>query len=479
MNFDLVVAGSGFASVFFVKKALETGKINSALILERGRFHDWEWQASQRLNSLPDDHYAELMTTSGRPGKEWVFNVGVGGGSNCWWANPMRFHPDDFRVNTLYGVGADWPIGYDDLERHYSEAEAIMEVSGDDDSAVLFPRSRPYPQRRHRFSRFARLLKDRYPQDFFAMPQARARDATEFRNPCCSNSVCTQCPMNAKFTIVNDMPAFFQDTRIELRTDSEVVAVLTEGGRATGFQVKPRDGDPYEVTGETVVLAANGIFNPFLLKKSGINDGPVGRGLNEQAGVYVTVDLDNVQDGDGSAHVTGVGYTEIHGDFRREASGGFFETQNLPQLRAEKGKWGSRVKMAFLLEDFRDDRNYVDISADDPNKPNAHFEGFSDYTHRGIDRIVERIPKILADLPVEDIEIKTRQGIGHAHIQGTAVMGDDPSTSVVDAGLVHHRLRNLLVLGSSAFPTGGWANPTLTLNALSLRAAEMYYGGAN
>jgi choline dehydrogenase-like flavoprotein len=50
-------------------------------------------------------------------------------------------------------------------------------------------------------------------------------------------------------------------------------------------------------------------------------------------------------------------------------------------------------------------------------------------------------------------------------------MGDDPATSVIDRHLIHHTARNLIVLGSGAFPVGGPANPTLTLAALSLWSA--------
>ena len=47
------------------------------------------------------------------------------------------------------------------------------------------------------------------------------------------------------------------------------------------------------------------------------------------------------------------------------------------------------------------------------------------------------------------------------------VMGNDPATSVVDRQMVHHRVRNLVVLGGSAFPTGSPSNPSLTISALS------------
>ena len=54
---------------------------------------------------------------------------------------------------------------------------------------------------------------------------------------------------------------------------------------------------------------------------------------------------------------------------------------------------------------------------------------------------------------------------------GTARMGNDPKSSVVDRDLLSHDHRNLFILGSAVFPTGATANPTLTIAALSLRAA--------
>jgi choline dehydrogenase-like flavoprotein len=59
-----------------------------------------------------------------------------------------------------------------------------------------------------------------------------------------------------------------------------------------------------------------------------------------------------------------------------------------------------------------------------------------------------------------------------AHIIGTTTMGKDRKTSIVDGDCVHHELRNLLVLGSSTFPTGGPANPSLTIAAQAMRSAD-------
>ena len=70
--------------------------------------------------------------------------------------------------------------------------------------------------------------------------------------------------------------------------------------------------------------------------------------------------------------------------------------------------------------------------------------------------------------------------IGGYHHMGTTRMADDPKQGVVDANCRVHGLNNLFIAGSSVFPTSGWANPTLTIIALSLRLAEhLTNGGTN
>jgi choline dehydrogenase-like flavoprotein len=61
---------------------------------------------------------------------------------------------------------------------------------------------------------------------------------------------------------------------------------------------------------------------------------------------------------------------------------------------------------------------------------------------------------------------------GSHHLMGTTRMHEDPRQGVVDANCRVHGLDNLYVAGSSVLPTGGYANPTLTLVALALRLAD-------
>lgn len=65
-----------------------------------------------------------------------------------------------------------------------------------------------------------------------------------------------------------------------------------------------------------------------------------------------------------------------------------------------------------------------------------------------------------------------RQAAGEGHTMGTTRMGERPSTSVVDPDCRVHGYDNFFVAGSSVFPSGGYANPTLTIVALALRLAE-------
>jgi choline dehydrogenase-like flavoprotein len=109
---------------------------------------------------------------------------------------------------------------------------------------------------------------------------------------------------------------------------------------------------------------------------------------------------------------------------------------------------------------------------------NVHFEDFSEYAKKAGDRIPQMIDKLAEALPIERL-VGTSIGTTAAHIQGTVVMGDDPTTSVVDRYLVHHEYRNLLVLGASSYPTASPAYPTLTVSALSLWAADHLLGGAS
>lgn len=465
--YDLVVVGTGFASTFFLtgwlEKARDPGRI---LVIERGRHDTHAWRVANRRYASID--HESTFRRSGRPDKEWTFTVAFGGSSNCWTGNVPRLLPSDFRLRSLYGVGDDWPIGYDDLAPHYDRVEAVMEVSGPE--RTPFPRSGPYPQPPHRPSEPDRIMAAAWPDHYFTMPTARARVATAHRPPCCASGVCGICPVNAKFTLLNDTADLFDDPRLTVVLETEALAVETAAGRATGVRLR-HAGREQVVPAALVVLGANAIFNAHLLLASGDTHPLVGRRLHEQVGVEAEVFLDGVDNFQGSTFITGHGYMLYDGPHRREHAACLMEFHNVGRLRADFGKWRQVLPLRLVFEDLPQERNRVLAPDDGSGRPIAHFEGHSDYADRGIAAAEAALPRVLAALPVERIEVRKPVLRTEAHIQGTVMMGDDPATSVVDRTLVHHAVRNLVVLGSSAFPSCSPANPTLTLSALSLWSA--------
>ncbi len=469
-SYDLILVGSGFASSFFLLRALEKmGGSARILVLERGRRDSHAWQVQNRLNtSIPyQDTY--INRTSSKP---WVYSPGFGGSSNCWWACTPRMLPSDFELKTRYGVGRDWPLGYSDLEEYYCQAEELMSVSGPLEGDSPFPRSRPYPQAPHNLTDPDRLLKKAHPDHFFNQPTARARVATSRRGPCCSTSTCRICPVNAKFTIQNEMGHLFEDRRVTLILGASARKVIMEAGQAKGVRYE-KNGREEEAMGSVVALGANALFNPFLLQQSGVVHPMLGRNLAEQASIKITVDLKGVDNFQGSTSVTGHGYLHYDGDHRRERAAALIETMNIPTLRHEKGRWRQRLELKFIFENLLQVESRVEPGITD--KPVTTWSGDSGYAKKSIAIVRQLAESFLKTLPVEHIQVPGSLNQTESHILCTTVMGENPEDSIVDAGLVHHQVRNLLLLGGSVFPTASPANPTLTLSALSLYAADRFF----
>lgn len=472
MSYDLIVVGTGPAGAFFLEGALRRLPASArVLVLERGPgLSAEEWRRTK--GHYPVDHRATYRR-SGDSRKDWFFTVGLGGSSNCWYACTPRMLPEDFKVRSLHGVSVDWPVSYEDLEPWYCDVEERMAISGR--AEAFLPRSRPFPQRPHRWSSTDEALARLHPGRYTVQPAARARDAVGGRPPCCASGVCHACPVGAKWTVVGDMADVLGDSRVEVRTGVEVRRVIAAGGRAEGVAWRTSDGREGEDRGEVVALAANGIFNPAILLASGINHGPVGEGIHEQIGIRIVADLAGLRGGDGSTHITGHGYMFYEGPWRSSRGAILVENFNSAHviLRPEPGRAFERMVLKMIVEEDRLPQNRVTVDAD--GLPVVHFEAIGERARAAIDAREELASALLAGMPVERMVVHPPE-VTEAHLQGTCPMSADPSAGVVDGGLVHHRIRNLLVLGSSAFPSGPPANPTLTLSALSLRAAALYYG---
>ncbi len=489
-SYDVVVVGTGFSSSFFLMGLLKTLPQSARIIvLESGNWteHSQRVEAARVVDGAPNGGPVqeaaantlsqERYRQSGDPHKKWLFTVAFGGGSNCWWSNVPRFLPADFEMKSRFGVGQDWPVSYDDVAPYYDEVEAAMSLAGPS-APWPYPRSTPYAQPQHRFSDADRLLKAAYPDSFFAVPTARARVPTPGRNVCCSNGVCHLCPVNAKFTIQNGLMSVYKDPRVEVLLQAEVIGVETAAGVARGARYV-FNGAERTVSADIVALGTNALFNPIILQRSGINHPILGRGLHEQVGLTAEVFLKGVNCFNGSTSVTGHSYLLYKDEERRrQMAACLIETWNVGQLRTERGRWQQVLPVRMVFEVLPEKENYVAFDPAVPDRPLMHYATHSEYTDKAIARAAEDLAKVMAPLPVERIEMRPMIEPSEAHIIGTTPMGNDPATSIVDRDSRHHQFRDLIVLGSGTFPQGGPSNPTLTLSALALRAANRLTGAA-
>jgi choline dehydrogenase-like flavoprotein len=274
------------------------------------------------------------------------------------------------------------------------------------------------------------------------------------------------------------MSYLYEDPQVTLLLEATAQQIEMTAGLATGVSYL-KDGKVETADADLVVLGANAIFNPYLMQRSGIVHPMLGKRLCEQVGVNAYVDLQGMESLQGSTSITGHGYMLYDGEHRSQYAACLIESSNALRhyvLRLERGKWQQRAHFTFIFENLPSAENYVEISSENPELPATTYTGHSDYTQRGIDRLPEVLPQMFASLPVENINISPEPRSTEAHIIGTTVMGDDPDSSIVDKYLVHHQIRNLVVLGSSVFPSCAPANPTLTLTALSLLSAEHLLG---
>ena len=137
---DVLIVGAGAAGAAAAWRLASAGV--AVTCLEQGDWvdhargpqgeADWErrrlsdWHPNPNIRRGPADYPIDDSQSSMRP---LLFN-GVGGSTVMWSCHAPRFHPSDFRMRSLDGVGRDWPIDYATLAPYYAINERMMGVSG-------------------------------------------------------------------------------------------------------------------------------------------------------------------------------------------------------------------------------------------------------------------------------------------------------------------------------------------------------------
>jgi choline dehydrogenase-like flavoprotein len=500
---DYVVVGIGSGGGVLLQRLAKAGF--NVCGLEAGPFWDTErdWVSDEAGSHKL--YWNDLRITGGNQPLSFGENnsgKGVGGGSVHWAAFAPRFHPSDFRVYSEDGLGADWPISYDELKPYYELLEREIPVAG----PARFPWGDPhgYPYGPHPLGGVGDVLVKGCTKLGIGVcaggPVAILSGSRGNRPHCIYRGFCIQgCKVGAKAsTLITHVPEALE-YGAEIRERSMVHRISMENKeRVNGVLYYDENGHEHFQRAKAVVVCGYAIETPRLLLNSacpGHENGlanssdTVGRYLMAQAGNVILgrfPDLVRMYKAP-PAHALTEEFYET--DWKRGFARGFaIQTVGpLPisfakQMMAAKGAWGwgmRRVMMDYnhwaalgLLGEilpWADNRVQLADEKDQFGIPVAKIN-FDLYENDR--RLIEYGKKTVMDVMRAAGAEEVVQESRYAHLVGAARMGNDPRTSVVDRFGRSHDVSNLFICDGSVLPTQGSANPGLTIQSLAARTAD-------
>ena len=283
---DVCVIGSGITGTLLAQKLSELRPGLAITLVEAGKRHfdlDNRMEYRQRWleygeNAWPGD-FVEGQDGEGLASRTMV----AGGQAMHWLGQAMRFSEEDLRLRSLYGLAVDWPITWEELERHYCEAERRIGVAGEQGPKDLDPRSEPYPMPPMPLTYNLVQLKEWAEKSgipFWTMPQAKNTVEYDGRSVCKRCDTCEICPTGARYSPDFTLRRLLEERKIELHDRTlvrrlELHDVRNEVVRAWGVK-EDGTGEEVEYRARVCVLAAGAAWSPHLLLLSACSRFPNG-----------------------------------------------------------------------------------------------------------------------------------------------------------------------------------------------------------
>jgi choline dehydrogenase-like flavoprotein len=511
---DVLIVGAGASGAVMAWSLADTRM--RIVCLEQGDWmnpsaypssgRDWEsrtfgdFSISPNRRNRPTDY---PINDSDSPISVANFNA-VGGSTVLYSGHYPRFHPSDFRTRSLDGVADDWPIDYQTLEPYYAADERMTGVSGlagdpayPEKDAVMPPL--PLGKSGQALARgFNDLGWHWWPSD-----SAVASEPFDGRDKCINLGACgSGCTQGAKAsTDITYWPHAIRN-RVEVRTRSRVREITVNAqGMATGVIYYDEDGVEHEQKAEIVVLACNGVGTPRILLNStsalfpdGLanSSGLVGKNFMFHPYALIQGVFDDPLDGYMGPHnciwsqefyETDASRGFVRG-FTYECSRGLgaigtaltgMESGHIPwgqdHHRAYRELFNRIVPIYAICEDLPEEHNTVtlDVELKDSNgipAPKITYT-LSDNSKKMMEFAVARATEALKAAGARDVISETPLAEAGWHLMGTARMGTDPATSVVNEWGRCHDVKNLFIVDGSVFVTSAGVNPTRTIQALA------------
>ena len=500
---DFAIVGTGAGGGTLACKLAEYGF--SVVALDAGPY----WRPLEDFAS--DEHEQaklywtdERITDGENPIQLGANNSGksVGGSTVHFAMVSLRFRPEWFKARSRLGYGADWPLDWREMWTYYAEVEEALKISG----PVNYPwgPKRPrYPYRPHELNAAALVLAqgaEALGIDWSPTPLATVSAPRGHSPPCVYRGMCVLgCSTNAKQSVLITWLPRALAAGAEIRDLAMVGRVEHDGsGRVTGVHYI-RQGRWRFQRARNVVVAGYAIETPRLLLNSATSrfpdglansSGLVGKNLMVQSNQAVWGIMEHEirsYKGPPSLAITEHwNYTDKGKDF----FGGYaYMSQGpLPVVwsgtqSSKRGLWGQRlldemenynhhVGLKIVGECLPQERNRVTLTDENDQYglpvPRITYS-FCDNDKKLIGHSLSFMRHALDAAGATEIWDETDDT---CHLNGTARMGDDPRTSVVNADCRSWDIPNLWICDGSVFPTVGGVNPSLTIQAIACRTAD-------
>lgn len=444
--------------------------------------HAAYWELDPDLFVVDSDHPYEVA-----PGKDfqWVRTRSLNGRLLTWGGIGVRTSDYEFRAPEQDGFGTPWPLGYADLAPHFDRIDDFLPVYGERDGLPQLPDGK-----------------------YIAAP--RLTDAELRFRESLNTTLARRAVIAARGVLVrptsrplgespppSPVRAAVARFGVQVRTNSVTSHLLVDAdGRANGVAFVDRlTKQAHEVRARTVAVCASTLESTRILLNSrsrhhpnglGNSSGALGHYLMDHPAIHLAGFAPGVRDAlwsDGLGGPKNVMIPRYH-NLENRAGGAFLRgfgmfgtigrTQGKP---AECDADEVPLSIVAYGEMLPRHENHVTLSADQRDAwdiPVLRIDcALSDNERALQDHMVEALSELieLAGGRVDEPPYVHALG-GFVHEMGTARMGLDRKTSVLNAFAQSWDVPNVFVMDGAAWPSGAWQNPTFTMMAIAGRACE-------
>jgi choline dehydrogenase-like flavoprotein len=444
----------------------------------------------------------------------WIRGYQVGGKSLMWARWTQRWSDLDFEANANQGVGVDWPIRYKDIAPWYSYVEKFVGISGNKDGIPHLPDGEFLPPMEMNCieKHFKEQTEKNYNNRHVIISRtANLSKGLNGRGPCQYRDLCVRgCPFAGYFSSVSaSLPAAKATNNLTLRPFSVVHSIIYDEQKNKAMGVRVIDANTKQTTeyyAKIIFLNAGTINSTLVLLNSTSNHFPNGLGnTNDVLGHYL---MDHNYRGHFGASYDGFQDSYYYGrrptgiyiprfrnvgddkqkDFIRGfaiAAGGSRRQgnvtddtigANLKEQMTEAGQWDMWMtgmgeclpyyeNKVSLSKDEKDDWGIPQLEIDCEYKANE-LTMLKDILSSGSEMLERAGFK-----NIEAYDDNQAPGLG-IHEMGTARMGKDPKTSILNEHNQIWDVKNVFVTDGACMASTACQNPSLTYMALTARAAN-------